>query len=85
MRVRWNVSYYVTNFSGWWWVPGLRKWMQFPDHYETAHGYSSGVCAKTLKRAKKIAERCPAEMTILKRFRHKGKVWEREYVLREKA
>ena len=76
MRRNRNVFYSVTTYDGYWWQKG--KWITSPD---SSHGYSSDYECKTFRQALKCANKCHAEMVIVRFFYKHGKRMEREYIL----
>jgi tRNA U55 pseudouridine synthase TruB len=82
MRRKRNVIYTIINYSGYWWVN--KTWMKSDEvnKLKSYHSCSSGAFARTIKKAKKIALKCPAEMIIIKRFYKKGIPYEQEIIVK---
>ena len=78
MRRNRNVFYTVTTYDGYWWQRG--RWVKSPD---TNLFYYSNYDCNTFKQAIKCANKCPAEMVIVRFFYKHGQRMEREYVLRK--
>ena len=79
MKRRRMVYYDITTFAGYWWQKG--KWVKNTD-VNWKYNASSNKSADTLKMAKRIAEKCPAEMIITKYFTKNGKGMCQELILR---
>lgn len=82
MRRKRKLRYFITTFSGYWWVD--KSWMKLEDIHKlkSYRSFSNGASALTFKKAKKIALKCPAEMVIVKQYYRHGKAYERETIVR---
>ena len=75
-----NVFYSVTNYDGYWWQRG--KWLRMKE-IDGRYNASSNCVCQTFKQAIKCANKCQAEMIIVRFYYKHGKRMEREYVLRK--